>query len=48
METVQYLCEFFFGKFWHFVGLIIALESIFGGIATQVYVKLREKTDKEK
>lgn len=23
MSVVQYLCEFFFGNFWHFVGLIV-------------------------
>ena len=48
MEIVKYLCEFFFCHFWHFLGLICVLESIFGGIGTQVYVKLREKTQDEK
>lgn len=30
METVQYLCEFFFGNFWHFLGLWFLLSSIGG------------------
>lgn len=47
MEIVKYLCEFFFCHFWHFLGLVLVLETIFGGIGTLLYVKLREKTDKE-
>jgi hypothetical protein len=23
MEIIKYLCEFFFGNFWHFLGLIV-------------------------
>lgn len=30
METVKYLCEFFFGNFWHYVGLLLIL-GIFTG-----------------
>lgn len=47
MEIVKYLCEFFFCHFWHFLGLAVVLEIIFGGIGTLLYVKQREKTDKE-
>ena len=47
MEIVKYLCEFFFGNFWHYLGLIVMLETIFGGIGTQIYVKLRENTKKD-
>lgn len=25
MEIVKYLCEFFFGNFWHWLGLVIVL-----------------------
>ena len=25
METVKYLCEFFFGNFWHWLGLLVML-----------------------
>lgn len=30
MEVVKYLCEFFFGNFWHWLGLVIILEAAFG------------------
>ena len=30
MEIVKYLCEFFFTNFWHWLGLVIMLESLFG------------------
>lgn len=29
MEIVQYLCEFFFGNFWHYIGLVILVGIIF-------------------
>lgn len=29
METVQYLCEFFFGNFWHYIGLVILVGIVF-------------------
>ena len=28
METVQYLCEFFFNDFWHFVMLLLVCVAI--------------------
>lgn len=28
MRTVQYLCEFFFGNFWHFCALILFLYCV--------------------
>ena len=44
MEIVKYLCEFFFCHFWHFLGLVVVLETIFGNI---LLLTLRRKTDKE-
>jgi len=29
MEYLKYICEFFFGNFWHFCGLVIVLAIIF-------------------
>lgn len=29
METVKYLCEFFFGNFWHWIGGLFYLIIIF-------------------
>ena len=29
METVKYLCEFFFCNFWHWLGLLIILAVVF-------------------
>lgn len=31
METVKYLCEFFFTDFWHWMGLVILVVSLFMG-----------------
>lgn len=30
MEEVKYLCEFFFGNFWHFVGLVLVIGATRG------------------
>lgn len=30
METVVYLCDFFFTNFWHWLGLIIIISTIRG------------------
>lgn len=30
MSVVKYLCEFFFGNFWHFCGLVIVLAEVVG------------------
>jgi len=30
METVKYLCEFFFTNFWHWLGLAVLLGIVFG------------------
>ena len=30
MSVVKYLCEFFFGDFWHFCGLVIVLAEVVG------------------
>lgn len=29
METIKYLCEFFFTNFWHWLGLWIIIGTIF-------------------
>lgn len=29
METVKYLCEFFFGNFWHWLGGVVLLSNYF-------------------
>ena len=29
MEITKYLCEFFFGNFWHWAGLVIILSVVF-------------------
>lgn len=29
MEMTKYLCEFFFGNFWHWEGLVIILSIVF-------------------
>lgn len=45
MEIVTYLCEFFFGSFWHWLGLMIVLCVIFPLARISVPIK---KDDKEK
>lgn len=30
MEIVKYLCEFFFGNFWHWLGLLFIIATICG------------------
>jgi len=36
MEIVKYLCEFFFGNFWHWLGLVI----LFGFIPSFRFIKV--------
>lgn len=30
MEVTKYLCEFFFGNFWHYMGLLIIICAVSG------------------
>ena len=30
MEAINYLCEFFFDDFWHWLGLVVILAIVFG------------------
>ena len=41
METVKYLCEFFFGNFWHFLMLWILVHTSFS-------ITLKERKHKQK
>lgn len=45
MEIVKYLCEFFFGNIWHFLGLAILLHIIFGD---GTLIAIRNKNVKDK
>ena len=48
MEIVRYICEFFFTNFWHWLGLVFALDSIFGGIsAMSCYIGTKARKEKE-
>jgi len=31
MTNTQFICDFFFGNIWHFIGLCIVLDIIFSG-----------------
>ena len=44
METVKYLCEFFFGNFWHYVGLLLIL-ALFTGTRV-ITINHRKEDDK--
>ena len=43
MEIVKYICEFFFGNFWHFLGLLLLCETIGGYSAIRFIHKGKEK-----
>jgi D-alanyl-lipoteichoic acid acyltransferase DltB (MBOAT superfamily) len=32
MEITKYLCEFFFSNFWHWLGLLLIVGSLFHGV----------------
>lgn len=42
MEEVKYLCEFFFGNFWHLVGLVLVI-----GATRGINFHYHNKNDKE-
>ena len=44
MEVVKYLCEFFFGNFWHWLGLIFLL----GEICSISFVRIIKDKDDDK
>ena len=40
--------EFFFGNFWHWLGLVIIIEAIFsGGFIRFIKINAKDKEDKE-
>lgn len=41
VRTVQYLCEFFFGNFWHFCALILFLYCVI----PRIEIRRVKKTD---
>jgi len=48
METVKYLCEFFFTNFWHWLGLFFIVLAIFeGGLIRNIKV-IDKSVNKEK
>jgi hypothetical protein len=34
METVKFLCEFFFGNFWHWLGMFLCLTLVVACISS--------------
>lgn len=44
MEVAKYLCEFFFGNFWHWLGLWILIHTSF----SITLKERRSKKDEEK
>lgn len=43
METVKYVCEFFFGNFWHWLGLFILISTIFSGGFINIFTKNKKR-----
>ena len=50
MEIIQYLCEFFFGNLWHWMGLVtiiilfaLMLENLYGYLLRRRAIKTKEK-----
>ena len=39
MNTIKYLCEFFFNNFWHFLELVILTNIIFLGLRIKIKKK---------
>jgi len=44
METVKYLCEFFFTNFWHWLGLVILI----GFVPAIRFIKVIDNSKNEK
>ena len=47
MQTVKFLCEFFFANFWHWLGLLIIVMAIFK-IPVKINVAGRNENKKER
>lgn len=47
METVKYLCEFFFGNFCHWLGGLFYLAVIFSTPLVWVVKNQKDKEDKQ-
>lgn len=47
MSVVQYLCEFFFGNFWHFCALILFFYCITPRIEIRRNVRDRERKEEK-
>lgn len=47
METAKYLCEFFFGNFWHFVMLCLLFLCIGGKSNSFTFYREKEKEKKD-
>lgn len=43
METVKYLCEFFFGNFWHFIMLCFLILCIGGGGHSVTFYRKKDR-----
>lgn len=43
MEIIKYLCEFFFGNFWHFLELVVLAVIIFGHPIVEINRKGEKK-----
>lgn len=48
MEIVKYLCEFFFGNFWHWLGLIFVLLAILPSGLIRINVNKNDETENSK
>jgi len=42
MEITRYLCEFFFGHFWHYMGLLMIV-SVISGCSVVRFINKEEK-----
>ena len=47
MEVVKYLCEFFFGNFWHWLGLLFIIATICGMGIVKLGFKEDNKDERE-
>ena len=47
MEIVKYLCEFFFGNFWHWLGLLFIIATICGMGIVKLGFKEDNKDERE-
>lgn len=45
MEIARYICEFFFGDFWHFCGLVIVLAIVFNPGFSIVKISRKNKEE---